>query len=167
MLSLLWRNARRNQLIRNDENTNNIGISQRNTKVKSTKNRQHDNNNNNTTMMNKKYGVVQVMELAWEDHAQLPVDIQQQTWQYIIASDCIYNEHIVAILVKTMRQLAHSTTLVLIAQELRSDTVHEAFLEQLLLFFNVWRVVPVQEQQTDIINDDPLCVVIYMAKLKQ
>ncbi|KAI8055520.1 putative methyltransferase-domain-containing protein [Syncephalis plumigaleata] len=165
MLPLLWRNAQRNQLVRNDENATTSTTCQRNSKGKSTttttKNRQYDS---------QQYGTVQVMELAWEDHAHLPVDIRQQTWQYVIASDCVYNEHIVTILVETMKQLArHPATLVLIAQELRSDTVHEAFLEQLLLSFNVWRVVPSIQREyssNNTPNDDPPCVVVYMARLK-
>ncbi|KND02947.1 uncharacterized protein SPPG_02026 [Spizellomyces punctatus DAOM BR117] len=78
-------------------------------------------------------------------------------FDYIFASDCVYNEHIVPYLVETFKKFCsesngggsvrcaaseasvvearlwpENTTLVVIAQELRSDSVHLEFLEQMV-----------------------------------
>ncbi|RKP26980.1 Symplekin tight junction protein C terminal-domain-containing protein [Syncephalis pseudoplumigaleata] len=141
MLPLLWRNARRNELFAGDdpsEHAGKGGATSRRTSRRAQHASAHDGGR----------GSVQVMELAWEEHASLPADVGRQTWRYILASDCVYNEHIVSVLVQTMRRLAHPTTLVLMAQELRSDSVHQAFIDELLGHFDVWRVVPVEADET-------------------
>ncbi|RKP11026.1 putative methyltransferase-domain-containing protein [Thamnocephalis sphaerospora] len=89
-------------------------------------------------------------------------------WDYIIASDCAYNEHIVPAFVNTLATLAGETTLVVLAQELRSDLVHACLLEHLLQTFNVWRVLQDADasdgQEAD--GARRSCVVLYLAVLR-
>jgi predicted nicotinamide N-methyase len=63
----------------------------------------------------------------------------------VIVCDCVYNDYLIQPLIQTLVELctlgsANMVTTVLIAQQLRSDTVFEAFLEALLQRFVVWRV---------------------------
>ncbi|TPX63509.1 hypothetical protein SpCBS45565_g06560 [Spizellomyces sp. 'palustris'] len=105
---------------------------------------------------------------------------------YIFASDCVYNEHIVPYLVETfknfcsesnsrgsvrcaatktsaieMRLWPENTTLVVIAQELRSDSVHLEFLEQMIQAgFRMARL----EDIGDVVQNSAVC--LYVAWLE-
>ena len=63
----------------------------------------------------------------------------------VVACDCVYNEYLIQPLVDTMSAICrtsrgtHSTT-VLIAQQLRSESILESFLEAMILDFEVWRL---------------------------
>ncbi|KAI9594886.1 putative methyltransferase-domain-containing protein [Syncephalis fuscata] len=162
MLPLLWRNAKQN-LLTNDNDSKEASQQKTTTKLgRRTQQKQRNTTNNTITS----YGSIQVAELTWEDHgSSLSMD-EHTTWQYLFASDCVYNEHIVSILVGTMKQLAHKDTLVLIAQELRSDTVHLRFIDELFAYFNIWRVVPTNESSSESFATAESCVIIYVATLK-
>ena len=61
----------------------------------------------------------------------------------VIVCDCVYNEYLVSHLVSTCVDICKGSspaTVVLIAQQLRSDAVFEVFLELLMEEFDVWRV---------------------------
>lgn len=63
----------------------------------------------------------------------------------VIACDCIYNEYLIDPLVRTMRDVCRlnpkgNPATVLVAQQLRSDVVLEAFLRALMEDFVVWRI---------------------------
>ncbi|KAJ9613966.1 Ribosomal protein lysine methyltransferase [Cladophialophora chaetospira] len=64
----------------------------------------------------------------------------------VVLCDCVYNEYLVSPLVQTcvdlcrLRSVTGKETVVLIAQQLRSDVVFEVFLESLMKEFDVWRV---------------------------
>lgn len=64
----------------------------------------------------------------------------------IVVCDCVYNEYLVNPLVQTcvdvcrLAQQKHHATLVLIAQQLRSDSIFHTFLCAMMLQFDVWRV---------------------------
>ncbi|KEF55217.1 uncharacterized protein A1O9_08871 [Exophiala aquamarina CBS 119918] len=101
--------------------------------------------------------VLQVMALDWEKddamnlRAALPGNAQIDL---LILCDCVYNEYLVKPLVQTCVdacRLGHgnehedgdvnrSPTVVLVAQQLRSDTIFELFLETMIEEFEVWRV---------------------------
>ncbi|KIW93451.1 uncharacterized protein Z519_06056 [Cladophialophora bantiana CBS 173.52] len=64
----------------------------------------------------------------------------------LIICDCVYNEYLISPLVQTcvdvcrLGSTAGDATVVLVAQQLRSDTVCELFLDALMKEFNVWRI---------------------------
>ncbi|KAJ2716208.1 hypothetical protein H4R19_000773 [Coemansia spiralis] len=85
-----------------------------------------------------------VTEYGWghppEDPRVLaqPVDIA-------IVSDCVYHEDVVPLLVTSLADICSSRSdgvpvVALVGQELRSDLVHHAFVEQLLRRFELYRV---------------------------
>jgi len=99
--------------------------------------------------------VLEVMALDWEKDdatnlaAGLPGNGQIDL---LLLCDCVYNEYLVKPLVQTCVDacgLAHgdgdeevdgSPTVVVVAQQLRSDSILELFLETLIEEFDVWRV---------------------------
>ncbi|RIA91842.1 putative methyltransferase-domain-containing protein [Glomus cerebriforme] len=85
-----------------------------------------------------------VTELLWGE--EIDKDILQHHWDFVIASDCIYNEFIVNAFIKTLTKICLyrknkkiQPTIAIIALELRSDTVHLEFLEKLNEFV-LWRL---------------------------
>lgn len=94
----------------------------------------------------------------------------------LFASDCVYNEHIVPTLVKTLLALCmesnkrrrvetqdsdtlwpENTTLIVISQELRSDSVHLEFLEHMIeAGFRMARI----ESVDDVIEGAAVCVYV-------
>ena len=115
-----------------------------------------ENVHNNTSLAlpkgNKQAVVVpsglHIVELDWE--ADSPTSILQNIpsakgVDLVLVCDCVYNEHLIRPLVQTMRDLCtlpppDHPSIVMVAQQLRSDTVLEEFLEALLQHFTVWRV---------------------------
>ncbi|CAG8471257.1 7437_t:CDS:2 [Dentiscutata heterogama] len=104
---------------------------------------------------------VLVAELVWGE--EIDKDILSQHWDYIIASDCIYNEFIVGAFVETLAKLCNNDkfvkrihgesvqdderikevkpTIVIIAVQLRSDIVHLEFLKEMKRRnFIMWRL---------------------------
>ena len=71
-----------------------------------------------------------------------------QVIRAVIACDCIYNEALITPFVRTCVDIcqlanAHSAempTLCIIAQQLRSDMVFEAWLKAFHRYFKVWRI---------------------------
>ncbi|KAK6531626.1 hypothetical protein TWF694_002805 [Orbilia ellipsospora] len=95
---------------------------------------------------------ITILPLDWQltEVSSIP-DLKDKIINLIIAADCIYNESLVDPLVDTMVDLSklnkdesdkdhESDTLVLIAQELRSPDVLEAFLKAFHAKFRVWRL---------------------------
>lgn len=64
----------------------------------------------------------------------------------VLLCDCVYNDYLISPLVETCRDICRlgsssgTTTVVLIAQQLRSDSTCELFLRTMMRFFDVWRV---------------------------
>ncbi|KAJ2960582.1 hypothetical protein NQZ79_g3994 [Umbelopsis isabellina] len=96
-----------------------------------------------------------IAELMWGE--PLPPDIRKQTFDLIVASDCVYHESLTGKLVKTLSDIcklsdAHKLseyeetgvkskrTAFILGQELRSDTVHMEFLTDLIESFIVYRI---------------------------
>jgi predicted nicotinamide N-methyase len=86
-------------------------------------------------------------------------------WDYVLASDCVYNEYIVPAFVDTLASLASQQSIVVLAQELRSDIVHACFLEHMLKTFMVWRVQSIFDatHSNDASMPGRSCVVVYIA----
>ncbi|KAK6333891.1 hypothetical protein TWF730_004074 [Orbilia blumenaviensis] len=97
-------------------------------------------------------GNATVLPLDWQltEVSSIP-DLKEKQVDVIIAADCIYNESLVEPLVDTMADLSrlnrdetdgtdHNVTLVLVAQELRSPDVLEAFMKAFCAKFQVWRL---------------------------
>lgn len=91
---------------------------------------------------------VSIAALDWErdDASSLRTQLGRGTnVNLLIACDCIYNEHLIDPLVRTMKDICllnseDDPATVLFGQQLRSDTILEAFLRTLMQDFNVWRV---------------------------
>src|ERR1043166_8136579 len=93
--------------------------------------------------LGKDYLNVIVTELLWGE--EIDKDILQHHWDFVIASDCIYNEFIVDSFIKTLTKICLCRknneihpTIAIIALELRSDAVHLVFLEKMNEFM-MWR----------------------------
>ena len=91
---------------------------------------------------------INIVALDWErDDASSITSLlgQEQAVDLLIACDCVYNEHLIQPLVRTMREICEANseskpTTVLVAQQLRTDAILEAFLVAMVSDFNVWRV---------------------------
>ncbi|KIX96175.1 uncharacterized protein Z520_07953 [Fonsecaea multimorphosa CBS 102226] len=87
----------------------------------------------------------------------------------LVLCDCVYNEYLISPLVQTcvdacrLTSSATKSTMVLVAQQLRSDTVCELFLAALMQEFNVWRI-PDQELSSQLRSDSGY--VVHLATLK-
>ncbi|KAK6356653.1 hypothetical protein TWF718_000993 [Orbilia javanica] len=99
-------------------------------------------------------GNVTVLPLDWQltEVSSIP-EFKAKQIDVIIAADCIYNESLVEPLVDTMADLGRlnrgenatgetdlNVTLVVVAQELRSPDVLEAFMKAFCAKFRVWRL---------------------------
>ncbi|KAJ6258467.1 Succinate--hydroxymethylglutarate CoA-transferase [Drechslerella dactyloides] len=93
---------------------------------------------------------VTVLPLDWQltQVSSIP-ELKDRSVGLVIAADCIYNESLVRPLVDTMAELSTlnkdteneaPTTFVLVAQELRSPDVLEAFMTAFCEKFRVWRL---------------------------
>jgi len=92
---------------------------------------------------------LQFMSLDWEtDSAEalksaVPSD---SCINLLLLCDCVYNEYLVPALVQTCADICRlgasktGVTMVLIAQQLRTDTVFELFIGSMMEAFDVWRV---------------------------
>ena len=91
---------------------------------------------------------INIMALDWEqDDASSITSLSGsgQAVDLLIACDCVYNQHLIQPLVRTMREICEvnlpgNPTTVLVAQQLRTDAIFQAFLVAMVSDFNVWRV---------------------------
>ena len=99
---------------------------------------------------------IEVLALDWESSivSSLPTEIAtsstevSQTIDAVLACDCIYNESLIIPFVRTCADIcqlnnAYSTkkpTLCIVAQQLRSDLIFEAWLKAFHNLFKVWRI---------------------------
>lgn len=87
-------------------------------------------------------------ELDWEtsDVSTLYNDLGVSHLDLLISCDCIYNESLIEPLATTMREICllapnvTKPTIVVVAQQLRSPDVMEAWLKSFCKWFRVWRV---------------------------
>ncbi|KAI8319914.1 hypothetical protein GQ54DRAFT_313121 [Martensiomyces pterosporus] len=75
--------------------------------------------------------------------------VLEKSADVVVVSDCVYHESVAPLLAKTLVDICRSRgdgtpVVAIIGQELRSDLVHQAFVDQLLKDFVVYRV-PVNE----------------------
>lgn len=102
-----------------------------------------------------KSDVLQVVALDWEKDAATNLKASLSGGAEIdllILCDCVYNEYLIKPLVQTCvdtcilgagdadGSLSGKPTVVLVAQQLRSDVIFELFLETMMEKFEVWRV---------------------------
>ncbi|KIV84129.1 hypothetical protein PV11_06102 [Exophiala sideris] len=93
-------------------------------------------------------GVPKTLALDWEiDRAEHLNSIiaPQDSLDLVVLCDCVYNDFLIKPLVQTCVDVCglrgpDSHTIVLIAQQLRTDSVVELFLETMMEHFDVWRV---------------------------
>ena len=107
---------------------------------------------NNTYVRSK----IEVMALDWESSmvSSLPTAIAtnsaevSQAIDAVLACDCIYNESLITPFVRTCADIcqlnnacsAKKPTLCIVAQQLRSDLIFEAWLKAFHKLFRVWRI---------------------------
>lgn len=112
-----------------------------------------------------KQTVLEVMALDWEKDAasNLKAGLSDDAKiDLLILCDCVYNEYLVKPLVQTCVDTCRlgwggdgdgygdgNPTVVLVAQQLRSDAILELFLETMIKEFEVWRV-PEERITTDL-----------------
>ncbi|KAI5064354.1 hypothetical protein GOP47_0021024 [Adiantum capillus-veneris] len=82
--------------------------------------------------------LARVEELAWGE--ELDKRLTSPPPDFILASDVVYSEDIVDELLCTLQSLCGSSSTVILAAELRNDSILEYFLELSLKDFLVWRV---------------------------
>lgn len=83
-------------------------------------------------------GHVEVKALDWSRPEQR--DLEGGPWDFILAADCIYHEHIIVGLLKTCLVLCSPKTTVLIVNELRSESVQSVFLRIFAEHFSIKKI---------------------------
>lgn len=112
-------------------------------------NRRHAVSKRKTVNLTQNPGEPTFLPLDWEldtPSRQMFALSPTESIDLVIACDCVYNEHLIKPLVQTLSdicQLQEATnskqTAVLIAQQLRSETIFNDFLDALMQSFDVWR----------------------------
>lgn len=94
--------------------------------------------------LGKDYMNVIVTDLLWGE--EIDKEILKTQWDFVIASDCVYNEFILDAFITTLTKICLCgknneihPTIAIIALELRSDTTHLVFLEKMNDFV-IWRL---------------------------
>uniref|UniRef100_A0A7R9Z8M0 Calmodulin-lysine N-methyltransferase n=1 Tax=Chlamydomonas euryale TaxID=1486919 RepID=A0A7R9Z8M0_9CHLO len=106
-------------------------------------------------------GTVQVRELDWYQPDQvLPLN---PPFDYVIAADCIYHEHIVEQFHRTVMDVTNDKSIVLVVNELRSHSVHSAFMSAFEPT-HVIKIIP--HSKMDDFFQHPNIQIFYMKKLK-
>ncbi|KIW62629.1 hypothetical protein PV04_10786 [Phialophora macrospora] len=93
--------------------------------------------------------VLRMLALDWEADSARNLETVMppgSSIDLVLLCDCVYNEYLVSALVQTCADACRlgssraRATVVLIAQQLRADTVFELFLDSLMREFDMWRV---------------------------
>lgn len=112
----------------------------------------HENiaaNTPTTRRGSKAANIPRFVDLDWETTVPSKVGLSlndDTNINLIIACDCIYNEHLIQPLVNTMAEMCRlrgedgRRTVILVAQQLRSEEIFEGFMAVLLEDFEVWRM---------------------------
>jgi predicted nicotinamide N-methyase len=106
-------------------------------------------------------GSVDIKELDWSNEATYTQF--KPPYDYIIAADCVYGEAAVEPFLRTVLQMANKKTVVLIANEMRCQTVHSMFMDMFSEFFTV-KKLPVSQLHSE--YQHPM-IHIYQCKLKR
>ena len=117
-------------------------------------------------------GVPKTLALDWEiDRAESlnSVIAPQDSIDLLLLCDCVYNDFLIKPLVQTCVDVCslrgpESKTIVVIAQQLRSDCIVELFLETMMEHFDVWRV---PEERIGVGLGSRSGYVVHLAALKQ
>lgn len=87
-----------------------------------------------------------VAELDWSqpDHytggGEGGAGVVKPPFDYILAADCIYHEHLVRHLYRTLLALSNERTTILVANERRSESVQRAFIDLFTPSFTLKKV---------------------------
>ncbi|KAJ2444468.1 hypothetical protein GGF42_006292 [Coemansia sp. RSA 2424] len=89
-------------------------------------------------------GLLLATEYDWEKGAE-DQSVVREAVDLVVVSDCVYHENVVPLLVGAMADVCGSRkdgrrAVAIVGQELRSDLVHQAFVEALLERFVVYRI---------------------------
>ena len=113
--------------------------------------RKNNRNRSKASSGSGKRAEIEVMELDWEKSSisSIPALLgDTDSIDAIVACDCVYNESLIEPLVRTSSELcqfrsrrsAKPPTLCIVAQQLRSPSVFQAWLERFHRSFRVWRM---------------------------
>ncbi|KAK9812794.1 hypothetical protein WJX72_003942 [[Myrmecia] bisecta] len=72
-------------------------------------------------------GKLTVQELDWAEPKHYAA--VQPPYDFVLAADCVYHEQLVEDLLRTLLAVTDAKSMVLVANELRSDSVHGRFME--------------------------------------
>ncbi|KAJ2062881.1 hypothetical protein IW146_009656 [Coemansia sp. RSA 922] len=90
----------------------------------------------------KSKGEIFAAEYDWDKGSE--DSVLREAVDLVVVSDCIYHEEVVPMLVGAMKEVCQSRAdgkvVGIIVQELRSDLVHQAFVDKLLESFVVYRI---------------------------
>ncbi|KAJ2820548.1 hypothetical protein GGI24_004453 [Coemansia furcata] len=88
-------------------------------------------------------GMLFATEYDWDKGAE-DQSVLREPVDLVVVSDCVYHEEVVPMLVGAMKEVCRSRAdgrvVGIIGQELRSDLVHQAFVDALLESFVVYRI---------------------------
>ncbi|KAJ2451103.1 hypothetical protein EV183_003833 [Coemansia sp. RSA 2336] len=89
-------------------------------------------------------GTLLATEYDWGRAPEDPRILETTPVDVVVVSDCVYHEAVVPLLVRTLQTVCGSRqdvpVVALVGQELRSDSVHQVFVEALLQSFVLYRV---------------------------
>jgi len=110
----------------------------------------------------------EVAELRWDNPEDVARCVDRvDSIDYILAADCVYNEHAVGILLDTIVQLLEQrgkrTTKVLVCNEYRSESVHQAFLAG----FAAAGFTPLRKEKEGSMHPDYKHELIHVYKMKR
>jgi len=77
----------------------------------------------------KEAGKVEVKELDWYNHLHTQEALSHGPFDYLLAADCVYNEEHLPAFRDTCLALMTAKSLLVVINELRSESVHSRFLE--------------------------------------
>ena len=79
--------------------------------------------------------------------------IEEQNWDMILVSDCIWEPSLHPILLQALHRVMKSTTVLLMAYEVRNEPVEEQFLESLRHSYTL-QTIPTEEMDEQFQSDD-------------
>ncbi|CAO3668756.1 unnamed protein product [Umbelopsis ramanniana] len=79
--------------------------------------------------------------------------IEEQNWDMILVSDCIWEPSLHTILLQALHRVMKSTTVLLMAYEVRNEPVEEQFLDSLRHSYTL-QTIPTEEMDEQFQSDD-------------
>lgn len=107
-------------------------------------------------------GCIEVRELDWSNPSH--VAALKLPYDFVLAADCVYHEHIIRHLHRTILDVTHDRSTVLVVNERRSESVQSAFMQ---LFSETHSIKMVPHSKMDPVHQHPAIEIYVMKKRKQ